>query len=202
MIRILSTSKIISLVAVVYATLTVVCSAIIMEVRAETWEAGTVIAFALTGAAVLEVGLMVWMYIGWRWLWRAIPVLNRWVYPDIGGEWRITINWKKDGERGIVEGKAFIRQDFLRISMEVISDRSESETLIAEPRKEQESGKPLLYYVYAVTPLLVGEEASSTYLGAAKLRFFEDEDEREELRGNYWTSRQTIGHFRLCRRVE
>ena len=200
MIRILSISKIVTLIAVIYATLTIVCSAALAQFGAESWEVEAVIGFALSGAAVLEVVLMVLIYVGWRWLWRSFPVLNQWVYPDIDGEWKITINWQKEGENGTVEAKAFIKQDFLRISMEVISNRSESETLIAEPRKDQESGKPLLYYVYRVTPLQISEEAGLQYFGAAKLRVFESNG--EELRGNYWTSKQTKGHFRLFRQAK
>ena len=200
MIRILSTSKVVTFVAVVYAVLAAVCSALVSQIGAEAWEVEEIIGVALSGAMVLEVVLLVWIYFGWRWLWRTIPVLNRWVYPDIGGEWKIIINWQKEGEKGIVEARAFIKQDFVRISMEVISNRSESETLIAEPRNDQESGKPLLYYVYMVTPLLIGDEAGSSYFGAAKLRFFEGKG--EELSGNYWTSKQTNGHFRLTRQAE
>ena len=199
MIRILSTSKIVTLIAVIYATLTAICSAVIAQFGAGAWEIEAVIGFALSGAAVLEIVLVAWMNVAWRWLWRTIPALSRWVYPDMGGKWKITINWQKEGDHGTVEAKAIIRQDFLRISMEVISNRSESVTLIAEPRKDQESGTPLLYYVYLVTPLLIGDEAGSPYFGAARLRF--SEGKGEELSGNYWTSKQTNGHFRLLRQA-
>ena len=143
---------------------------------------------------------MVGMYFGWRWLWQCVPALNRWVYPDIGGEWKITIKWWGEGEEGIVDAKAIIRQDLLRMSMEVRSDKSESGTLIAEPRKDQESGTPFLYYVYLVTPKLTDEKAGSPYFGAARLKFFEGKG--EELSGNYWTSKQTSGHFHLSRQAE
>ena len=199
MIRILSIGRIVTLIAVVYAILVIVCSTIISQFGDGAWDAWGIIKFALSGAAVLEGMLMVWMYFGWRWLWRCVPALNRWVYPDIGGEWNITINWQGEGRQDVVEAKAIIRQDFLRMSMEVISDKSDSETLIAEPRKVQESGTPFLYYVYLVTPRLVDEEAGSPYFGAARLRFFDDKG--EELSGNYWTSKRTSGHFRLSRQA-
>ena len=200
MIRVLSISRIVTIIAVVYAILVVVCSTVISQFGEEAWEAGRLIKFALSGAAVLEGVLMVGMNFGWRWLWQCVPALNRWVYPDIGGEWKITINWWGEGEEGIVDAKAIIRQDLLRMSMEVRSDKSESGTLIAEPRKDQESGTPFLYYVYLVTPKLTDEKAGSPYFGAARLKFFEGKG--EELSGNYWTSKQTSGHFRLSRQAE
>ena len=200
MIKILSVSRIVTIIAVVYTILVIVCSTVISQFGEETWEAGRLIKFALSGAAVLEVALMVGMYFGWRGLWQCVPALNRWVYPNIGGEWKITIHWSGGGKKDVVYAKAIIRQDILRISMEVRSDKSESETLIAEPRKDQESGTPFLYYVYLVTPKLTDDEAGGPYYGAARLKFFEGKG--EELSGNYWTSKHTSGHFHLSRQAE
>lgn len=200
MIRIFPLSRIVTIVAVVYAILVGLCSLVISQFHEENWEAGTFIELALSGAAILEVVLMVGMYFGWKWVWQCVPALNRWVYPNIEGEWKITIHWQGGGKMDVVYAKAIIRQDLLRISMEVRSEKSESETLIAEPRKNQESGRPLLYYVYLVTPKLTDDEAGEPYYGAAGLKFFEGD--QEELSGNYWTSRQTKGHFYLSRQAD
>ena len=141
--------------------------------------------------------LLVWIWFGWRQLWRWIPALNRWLYPDIGGEWDITINWQREGRKGVVYAKAVIRQDFARLSMDVISESSDSQTLVAQPKREPESGTPVLYYVYFVIPKFLTDERKPPYFGAAKLKF--SEVEGGELSGNYWTSQQTRGHFRLSR---
>lgn len=197
MIRMLSLRRIVTMTAVVYAVLVGALSMVISQLGGEAWELRKLVRFALSGAAVLEIVLMVGMYFGWKWVWRHVPALNRWVYPNIEGEWNITIHWQGEGKKDVVNAKAVIRQDLLRMSMEVRSDKSDSETLIAEPRRNQESGAPLLYYVYTVTPKLTDDEAGEPYNGAAILRFFGGK--QEELSGNYWTSRQTRGHFRLSR---
>jgi hypothetical protein len=82
--------------------------------------------------------------------------------------------------------------------MEVRSVKSDSQTLMAQPKKDQESGRPILYYVYLVTPKALGARPNPPYYGAAILKF--SEVSGGELSGNYWTSQQTGGHFRLLRR--
>ena len=142
---------------------------------------------------------MGWFYFGWRRLWRWIPSLNRLLFPDIGGEWKIEIHWQRQGHRGVVDAEATVRQDFLRVSMEVRSPKSNSQTLIAQPKKDPESGRPMLYYVYLVIPKAVGANPSPPYHGAAILKF--SETGGGQLSGNYWTTQQTSGHFRLSRRT-
>jgi hypothetical protein len=107
------------------------------------------------------------------------------------------IHWQGEQECGVVDAEATIRQDFLRVSMEVRSPKSESQTLIAQPKKEPESGMPILYYVYLVVPKAVGLNPNSPYYGAAILKF--SESGGGQLTGNYWTSKRTSGHFRLVR---
>jgi SMODS-associating 2TM, beta-strand rich effector domain len=85
------------------------------------------------------------------------------------------------------------------VSMEVRSPKSDSQTLMAQPKKDPESGRPLLYYVYLVTPKAVGVNPSLPYHGAAILKF--SETGGGELSGNYWTTQQTGGHFQLLRRT-
>jgi len=107
------------------------------------------------------------------------------------------IHWHGKGQAGKVDAEATVRQDFLRISMEVCSPKSDSQTLIAQPRKDPESGRPLLYYVYLVTPKSVSAEAGPPYHGAAILKF--SDANGGQLSGNYWTNQQTAGHFVLSR---
>ena len=83
------------------------------------------------------------------------------------------------------------------MSMEVRSQDSDSETLIAKPKKDPESGRPLLYYVYRVVPKQTTIEPRQSYEGAAILKF--DETEDEFLSGNYFTSKRTSGRFMLKR---
>lgn len=165
MIGILSAARIITLVAVVYAILTVVCAAIAWHLSESPGLIRDYIGIVVSGAAALELALVGWLYLGWRRLWRWFPALNHLVYPDMGGEWDIKIHWQSPTNYGVVDAKATIRQDFLRVSMEVSSPSSDSQTLTAQPKRDPESGVPLLYYVYVVTPKSMGKSAESPYLG-------------------------------------
>ena len=199
MIALLPIARTITFIAVAYAILIALCVAIALQFGDVSWSTWTTIEFALSGATVLQLALMVSFCFGWRRLWRWFPILNRLLYPDIGGEWSITINWQTQKTNGVVHARATIRIDFLRVSMEVTSPSSDSQTLIAQPKKDPESGAPLLYYVFLVTPKSIGTKPKAPYFGAAILRF--SNAQAEQLSGNYWTTRPTTGHFELYARA-
>lgn len=199
MINLLPIGQVIRLISVVYAVFIALAVAISWRFGNNSQTVWGSIGFAFSGATVLQLLLMGWFYLGWRRLWRWIPALNRLLFPDIGGEWKIRINWHGEGQHGVVNAEATVRQDFLRISMEVRSANSDSQTLIAQPKKDPESGRALLYYVYQVTPKAVGANPSPPYYGAAILKF--SETGGGQLSGNYWTSQRTAGHFTLSRRT-
>jgi hypothetical protein len=197
MIGLLPIGRIIGLVAVVYAVLIALAVAISWHFADYPPTFWSGIGFAVSGATALQAVLVGWFYFGWRYFWRLIPALNNLLFPDIGGEWKIQIHWHGKGQDGVVDAKATVRQDFLRISMEVRSPKSDSQTLIAQPRKDPESGRPLLYYLYLVTPKSVSADAGDPYYGAAILKF--SKADGGQLSGNYWTNQQTAGHFELSR---
>lgn len=109
------------------------------------------------------------------------------------------IHWVWGEREGTVDAIAIIKQDFTRISMEVTSPGSDSETLIAQPKKDPESGRPILYYVYRVVPRRMGVRSGLPYEGSAILRF--SNSVSDALSGNYFTSQRTEGHFSLTRRL-
>jgi hypothetical protein len=111
----------------------------------------------------------------------------------------MTIDWTRGPKTGQVTARCTIVQTFATLSMEVHSPGSDSQTLIAQPRRDPESGRATLYYVYVVSPRAIGSDATAKYDGAAILRFF-PEEQGGTLRGNYWTSVDSCGHFTLLRR--
>jgi hypothetical protein len=154
---------------------------------------------AFAGASGLYLLLLGLTSFGWKYLWKYVPKLNQWLFPLLDGKWDMTIHWQSNGGSGTVVAEATIKQSFLKISMEVTSNDSDSETLIAHPKKDAESGTSLLYYVYRVTPRLTsGQAGGPNYLGSAILKFYPS-DQVAELRGNYFTSANTQGHFELSR---
>jgi nucleoside phosphorylase len=116
--------------------------------------------------------------------------------PDISGEWMMDIHWQREQREGKVVATAVIQQESARISMEVYSTGSDSRTLLAQLGREG-SGNLVLHYLYEVEPKAIGSDAGSPYRGAAILRFYRDSD---VLRGNYWTSQLSRGHFELTRK--
>ena len=134
-----------------------------------------------------------------RQLWKWFPVLNCVLFPDIGGEWLIEIHWFREGQNGVVHAEATVVQDFVRISMEV-----KSESLMSDVDSAAQKGSG----IGKADPLLcvpcdskaVGVQPSQPYHGAAILKF--SQAGGGELSGNYWTTKQTGGHFRLLRRPD
>ena len=195
MISLLPIGQVIGLISVVYAVLVALAVALSWKLGDGSQTLWGSIGFAFSGATTLQLALMGWFYLGWRQVWRWFPALNR-LFPDIGGVWQMRIKWNTKSQSGVVDAEATVRQDFLRVSMEVKSNKSDSQTLIAQPKRDPESGRPILYYVYLVTPQAAGAK-SPPYYGAAILKF--SEADGGELSGNYWTSQQTSGHFLLSR---
>jgi hypothetical protein len=152
---------------------------------------------ALAGSTALSLALLLLFNIGWKWLWHKIPILNDILFPNLNGVWKMNIHYVVNDVPGKVEAKAVIKQDFVKLSMEVESLGSDSRTLIAQPKKDPESGRAFLYYVYQVEPKTISSKLNAPYTGSAILRY--SSANVDTLRGNYFTSVGTHGHFVLTR---
>lgn len=196
MLHLISPLRVISIIAVSYSLFVVLGLLMYLAITPElaTWSA---IRIVFAGALVLDLALLAAVHFIWKWLWAKLPILNTFLFPDLNGRWKMIIHWVGPQADGTVSAIATIRQNFLHISMEVTSDGSDSETLMARPKKDPESGRPLLYYVYRVVPKQKNAEAGSSYEGAAILKF--NSEQSHCLSGNYFTSRKTVGHFVLQR---
>jgi hypothetical protein len=145
MISLLPLRGAITYVAIVYSILSV----LILYFTWPTDNTQTVyssIKVALSGSGALSLLLFFVFAYAWRGIWRLAPWLNTTFFPDLNGKWDMRIEWNRGGKSGVAQAIATIRQDFLRISMEVNAGDSDSETLLAQPRKDAESGRPVLYY--------------------------------------------------------
>lgn len=194
MITLIPINVLITAIALTYAVIVVLLIALLDSQSSSVAEN---LSLALRGGALLNVLLLAMLYFGWRWIWRWFPKLNDWIFPDLNGTWNATIHWVWNGKKGIAKGEACVKQNFLSLSMEMNTDGSHSETLLAKPKKHAESGNPLIYYIYRNTPNLTSETSQPPHEGAAVLRV--SPSDIKTLRGNYFTSRDTKGHIVLER---
>jgi hypothetical protein len=196
MIGILPITRVVGIVAVWYAACVAAVVALIWRIADQPSLLSSV-GIAFSGATLLNALLLFVVYIGWKKIWSMYPDLNRLIFPDLNGLWNMSIHWQNAEKSGVVTAKAQIKQDLLRISMEVFSRDSDSETLIALPKRDPESGRPILYYVYRVVPKNIKLDAGAPYEGSAILKMSNASYDR--LSGNYFTSRRGTGHFELSR---
>jgi hypothetical protein len=82
MFSLLPMTKVISLIAGIYAIL-----AILVTLGMERLGMPVSPLRVFSGAAVVDLGLLFFVYLGWRWIWVKVPKLNRWFYPDLNGMW-------------------------------------------------------------------------------------------------------------------
>ena len=195
MINLLPIHKVISAIAVLYAAVACLILWCLYDPSVSLWGA---LAVATGGSTVLSLGMFVLLKIYWQRLWDRFPRLNSLLFPNLNGTWEMEIHWSNNGEEGVAQATAVITQDFLKIAMDVDSKDSESQTLMAKPKKDPESGRPTLYYVYLTTPKENSKTSDKTpYKGAAILQI--GIANINHLSGNYFTSRRTAGRYELSR---
>lgn len=194
MIMLLPIGRVIAIIAVAYAVLIGLILGFWWKIAKDpTIFDG--LKFALAGATPVQLILIGYIYFGWTWIWKKLPKLNDWLFPDLNGKWTMEIHYNFKGLCDHIAAEATIKQNFISLSMEVSAPNSDSQTLIAVPRKDPVSSRPMLYYVYNVTPHATSSKPEGSYTGAAILRF--DNTNGGELGGNYWTSAQTRGRFSI-----
>lgn len=195
MISLLPIGRVISLIAVAYA---VVSCLIFWCVYDESKSFFSAISIGTSGSAILHTLLLGTFYFGWEKIWDRYPVLNKVLFPNLNGTWEMVIHWEWEGKKGTSHAKAVIKQNFLKLGMDVEAEDSDSQTLMAKPKKDVETGRAELYYVFLTTPKHKSNtDPQEPYKGAAILKL--SLECNELLHGNYFTSRKTVGHYELTR---
>lgn len=192
MFQLLPVTKVVSVIAGVYALVVVMSFYLLNNVGIpmRPW-------MAFTSATVVDLLLMMFVYFAWRRLWKWFPILNTWLYPDLNGKWHATIDWVGAEDSGRSEGNVHIKQDFFKMSIDMDADKSSSKTIALCVQKDPLSGRPLLHYIYEVREKYNTPGKNKTYRGAASLEV--DVESVDKLSGNYFTSRRTGGHFVFTR---
>lgn len=195
MIGLIPLSRLITGIAVAYATVT---GLILLVAYDDATNFANAVYIAFGGATILNVCLLGLFYLGWQKLWTKFPQLNTLLFPNLNGVWDMEIHWERAGKNGVSRAKAFIKQDFLKVGMDVEAEDSDSQTLLAAPKKDPETGRPLLYYVFLTTPKhQASTKSAEPYKGAAILKL--GVGSKDYLQGNYFTSRKSTGYYKLKR---
>lgn len=195
MISLLPIGRVISFIAVIYAIISCLILWAVTDSKTPPTQA---ISIAAGGAGFLNIILLVMFSVGWKKIWNKCPILNDILFPDLNGTWEMVIHWEWDGKKGTSKARAVIKQSFLKIGMDVEAEDSDSQTLIAKPKKDAETGRAELYYVFLNTPKnKTNIDLQAPYNGTAILKL--SLEGHGLLKGNYFTSRKTVGHYELKR---
>lgn len=195
MIGLLPIGRVIAFVAVLYSVITCLILWFIYDPATGFL---TAISIAISGSTALQFLLLYVFHVGWRWLWDKFPSLNTLLFPNLNGTWKMVIHWEWGDKKGTSHAKAVIKQDFLKLGMDVDAEDSDSQTLLAKPKRDSETGRAELYYVFLTTPKHKSDaNPQAPYKGTAILKL--GLEGNGILQGNYFTSRKTVGHYELTR---
>ncbi len=157
----------------------------------------TRVAFSVGG--IFEAILIYLFASGWRKVWAVFPSLNSHLFPDLNGEWSAKIHWNWNGNSGCKEGTVYIKQSFIKLSVDLVTDESESKTLMVKPFKNPESDQAAFYYMYHSESKATKYENKKDHKGAAILHI--SHEDGNIMSGNYFTDRETFGHYVFERKI-
>lgn len=141
----------------------------------------------------------------WRWVWRRIPSLNRWLFPDLNGTWIgvLQTTWVDPTTNlspGPIETTVTIRQTLFDISVKMQTGESGSYSTRVIPEAEPQADRYRLWYSYDNRPIAKVQHRSTPHEGVAWLEIALGEN-ADRLTGQYYTSRKTTGDIELTRGV-
>lgn len=165
----------------------------------EWWQIPRTINFVALVVLVL-VGLVVRVL--WRPIWQLVPALNYWVFPDLNGVWcgELQSTWvDSDSGKGLdpIHGIVTVTLGWFNVSVRMQTGKMQSFSNHAFLERKRGTKIFRLWYGYQHEPTAASQSKNPPHEGMAYLEF--DMAEPDRLRGQYYTSRQTIGDFKLKR---
>lgn len=139
----------------------------------------------------------------WRWLWRRVPSLNRWLFPDLNGTWTGTLQstWIDPATAvspGPIPTTVTIRQTLFDVSVKMKTGESGSYSTRVIPEAEPQADRYRLWYSYDNRPTATVQHRSTPHEGVAWLEVALADDP-DKLTGQYYTSRKTTGDIEVTR---
>jgi hypothetical protein len=166
----------------------------------------TMAEWARLASATISVSVMLLVALAassvWRAVWWVIRPLNRWIFPDLNGEWSVTMDsniaqiakshpqLKPAAVKANVTGTITIRQNLFGIVMIFRGDDgySTSETTFVRLTKGKESGRFRLIYVFENETPLARPADEQRHFGAGRTEVLWV-DGALKIEGYYWTNR-------------
>lgn len=152
---------------------------------------------AATGTASLVAGLFIGLFNQWIW---KFPVLQGWFVrrPRLYGPWIATLQsqWRGgDGEKlAPIEAQVTILQTYWSLHIRLETAESQGE-LICGQIIERADGTFQIAAIFRNEPRISLKSVSRPHIGALLLDVIGDPNMPRELRGQYWTDRETFGEF-------
>ena len=158
----------------------------------------------------------------WKYVWKIIPQLNTWYFPNLNGRWTGNVNSNWPLVRKILPEHASSGEDTLsehpitidikqtlfsiHLIMNADDEYSSSKTLVVIPEKNKETGEITLYELYESKVLTPKNTDHSRYFGAGVLNYRND-GSKDIIEGHYWTDREwrkglnTAGSLQVIRKT-
>ena len=123
-----------------------------------------------------------------RYLWKYNPFVK---IPRLKKKYTGILSYNYKGKFGEKNVEIEIKQSFLSTHVKLKSDEISSKTITSD--LVEENGEFVIYYTYITNPLSRCSDENPIQVGTCKLVI----DNINDIRGNYWTNRKTIGdlHF-------
>ena len=174
--------------------------------------------FRVASTASGSIALLVLIIFGssqymspWRWLWRKVPKLNDWLFPDINGVWLGTTksNWTvvKALREAAESGQPFKLNDLSEIPLlngrlamqveatlfgirvrSVSGNEGEVRSLAAKAIRDPESKDFSIHYIFLAEMPAPSSTDEGMHTGAATLKF--KATNWGKTKGEYWTRRK------------
>jgi hypothetical protein len=162
--------------------------------------------FKAVSISVFAVGTVFALIVSWGWrpIWRCVPALNKWVFPDLNGEWsgELKSTWinPETGKRlRPINTTVTIQQGLFEtcVTLRTGESRSDSDRVILE--RVGKTDRFRIWYSYQSGPRAEFRDRSAPHEGVAYLEY--DLASPSELEGSYYTARNTTGDIAVKRIV-
>jgi len=159
--------------------------------------------FVSLAATVITAGVAPLANRYWRLLWRRLPALGTWIFPDLNGNWEGTLvsTWIDPAtgqKKPPIATTITVRQGLFSTSVRLQTGESTSYSTRCLLEADREHGRFRLWYSYDNKPKAEFRRRSASSEGVAWL---EAEADPHRLVGYYYTERKTSGDIDVRRAI-